>query len=556
MNMPDMTRLWVPLLPLAAAAAVLTPAPEAKACGCVAPQFPAVPVVQAGERIVFSQDGDQVEAHIQIQYEGPAEEFGWLVPVPDVPELLLSSDELFTQVTQATQPTYRLNRVFPDQCLPNGGRGVALPTSAESDSFQGDDGSSPLVARQVIGSFDTATLRADDRQEMFDWLEREGFFVPTGTEDVVGPYIKTGAYFVAVKLVSGAETGEIQPLALRYRSQYPMVPLILTSVAANPNMGVQVWVLGESRAIPRNYLHTVINEEQIDWFNAGQNYNEVIIAATNEAEAGQSFVTEYAGSTDLMDQRLFFQGRFPLRSELSSLSDPVEFLEQVIWRFPITGSLQATLAEALPIPVEFLEQGWDQLGFYQNARWLTQQWAEADPEAFEAWADAFDAAATTDGLFEREVNPLRHAQELFDGHDYMTRLYTTLSPDEMTRDPVFAFNPDLEDVSNIHDAFFEVSCDGAGGTLQLPDGREFRVNDGARWVETRVAADVPFSLRIERLFEEGAPTIAIDNADRISTGLTQTDGGCQATRPEDAAMLSALAAGLLFLAIRRRRRQA
>jgi hypothetical protein len=552
MNASNMTRLWVPALPLAAAAALLAPAPEAHACGCVAPQFPSVPVVQAGERIVFAQDGDRVEAHIQIQYEGPAEEFGWLVPVPDVPELLLSTDELFTQVTQATQPTYRLNRVFPDQCQPNSGRGGSVPV-ADSGGFESGAPDSPLVARQVIGSFDTATLRADDRQAMFDWLEQEGFFVPTGTEDVVGPYIKPGAYFVAVKLVSGADTGEIQPLALRYRSQYPMVPLILTSVAANPNMGVQVWVLGEDRAIPRNYLHTVINEEHIDWFNAGQNYNEVVIAATNEAEAGQSFVTEYAGSSDLMDQRLFAPGRFPLRSELSSTADPVDFLEQVIWRFPITGSLQATLAEALPVPNEFIEQGWDAIGFYQNASWLTQQWAEADPEAYQTWADEFDAAATTEALFEKEVQPLQHAQDLFDEHPYMTRMYTTLSPDEMTRDPIFAFNPDLEDVSNTHDAFFEVSCDGTGGTLELPDGREFRVNDGARWVETRVAAEVPFSRRIERLFEEGAPVVAVDNDDRVSSGLTQASSGCRSTRPEDAALL--LGVGLLFLFIRQRRLQ-
>jgi len=553
MNASRMTQLWLPALPLAAAAALLAPAPEAQACGCVAPQFPSVPVVQAGERIVFSQNGDQVEAHIQIQYEGPAEEFGWLVPVPDVPELLLSTDELFNQVTQQTQPTYRLNRVFPDQCQPNLGRGP-VPSADGGGSFESGDPDSPLVARQVIGSFETATLRADDRQAMFDWLDREGFFVPAGTEDVVGPYIKPGAFFVAVKLVSGADTGEIQPLALRYRSQYPMVPLILTSVAANPNMGVQVWVLGDSRAIPRNYLHTVINEEQIDWFNAGQNYNEVVIEATNEAEAGQSFVTEYAGSTDLMDQRLFFPGRFPLRSELDAATDPVAFLEQVIWRFPITGSLQATLAEALPVPTEFLEQGWDELGFYQNARWLTQQWSESDPEAYAAWAEDFDPVATTETLFQKEVGPIQHAQSLFDDHAYMTRMYTTLSPDEMTRDPIFAFNPDLEDVSNVHDAFFEVSCDGTGGTLQLPDGREFRVNDGARWVETRAAADVPFSRRIERLFEEGAPTVAVDNSDRISSGLTQASSGCRSTRPEDAALL--MGVGLLFLVIRRRRLQA
>ena len=35
---------------------------------------------------------------------------------------------------------------------------------------------------------------------------------------------------------------------------------------------------------------------------------------------------------------------------------------------------------------------------------------------------------------------------------YLTRLLTIVSPEEMTKDPIFAFNPDLPDVSNQHTA--------------------------------------------------------------------------------------------------------
>ena len=40
--------------------------------------------VQAGERIIFAQDNGQVTAHIQIQYQGDAKDFGWLLPLPAV----------------------------------------------------------------------------------------------------------------------------------------------------------------------------------------------------------------------------------------------------------------------------------------------------------------------------------------------------------------------------------------------------------------------------------------------------------------------------------------
>ncbi|CAN0578175.1 unnamed protein product, partial [Laminaria digitata] len=234
--------------------------------------------------------------------------FGWILPLPSVPDMTLGTDELFTQLVATTQPKYRLNRIFEDSCL-------ALPQAAGStnESFNNrDDGAtdpSIVVKQDSIGPFDYAVLKADDRTEMFEWLTENSYFIPTGTEDVVGPYIHEGAYFLALKLRKGNDTGDIQPVVLRYASDLPMIPIILTQVAANPDMGIRVWVLGEHRAIPRNYRHTVLNEEYIDWFNAGQNYNDIVIAATNEAPDGQSFVTEYAGSVDRMVDLLDGPGR-------------------------------------------------------------------------------------------------------------------------------------------------------------------------------------------------------------------------------------------------------
>src|SRR5688572_23607284 len=89
---------------------------DAKACGCFAPPDPSVPIVQAGERIVFAMDGGQVTAHIQIQYSGEASEFGWLLPLPSEPTMKLGVEELFTQIMNTTQPKYRLTRVTGDSC--------------------------------------------------------------------------------------------------------------------------------------------------------------------------------------------------------------------------------------------------------------------------------------------------------------------------------------------------------------------------------------------------------------------------------------------------------
>ena len=58
--------------------------------------------------------------------------------------------------------------------------------------------------------------------------------------------------------------GDLQPIALTYEADLPGIPIRLTAIATQPNLGVLTWVLGTDRAIPSNYLHVEINEARID----------------------------------------------------------------------------------------------------------------------------------------------------------------------------------------------------------------------------------------------------------------------------------------------------
>ena len=88
----------------------------AQACGgpfCSA----SAPVNQAAERIIFSKNADQtVTAVVQIQYQGPSEEFAWVLPVPGIPEVDVSSDLAFTRLQQASNPQYTLTTVVEGRC--------------------------------------------------------------------------------------------------------------------------------------------------------------------------------------------------------------------------------------------------------------------------------------------------------------------------------------------------------------------------------------------------------------------------------------------------------
>src|SRR5688572_17873560 len=92
-------------------AATLLPA-TALACGgffCNSSQ----PVNQAAESIIFVDNGDgTTTAVIQIQYQGPAESFSWLLPISSVPaadtDIGVASNLALQRLQSATNPSYTL----------------------------------------------------------------------------------------------------------------------------------------------------------------------------------------------------------------------------------------------------------------------------------------------------------------------------------------------------------------------------------------------------------------------------------------------------------------
>lgn len=525
---------------------------SADACGCFTPPDPTVPVIQAGERIAFARANGIITAHIQVQYSGPAEEFGWLLPLPAEPELKLGTDELFAQLIATTQPKYRMTREYHGSCPfdpndPNnfGGGGGGGP-SAGSDSEGGIDEGSVLVVEDSIGPYDYAVLRADTQEPMLAWLRENGYFVPTATAESVTPYIRPGAFFLALKLQKGKEVGDLQPVVLKYASDYAMIPIILTGVGAAEDMPVLVWMLGEGRAIPRNYRHTVVNDAVVDWINAGSNYIDVITRAVDEAPEHHSFVTEYAGTSSIMVDLLDPPGRFGTTAELALQTEAREFTAYLIghgygifnnnfgtWQF--TSQVLSILQRELPMPAELVTEGYAPSDYYGSLDYFVGYMATQYPGV--AVDLDFDAAAVAAELEERVVTPTLEAGALFRTNPTLTRLFTTISPGEMTSDPVFSYNPDLPDVSQIHNAKLTFRCGFVGyddinevpATLETEQGWRLDLANGIT-VNPWLTSDLPAAARTETLREEGAPEVLTDN-DNLIEGLIGDragGGGCAA----------------------------
>ncbi|MDX2012451.1 MAG: DUF2330 domain-containing protein [Myxococcaceae bacterium] len=556
-------------------AAVTLLATDALACGCFAgPTTATTPVIQAGERILFAVQNGKVTAHIQIQYQGDAKDFGWLLPLPSVPVLKAGTDELFTQLSATTDPRFTVNFQTVGTCR---ARGIALGCeqqrlSSPSTIDRVAEGTSlpppsPLVFQTSVGPYDAAVLKADDKAEMLGWLSNNRFVVPTTSDAALGPYLRPGAYFLALKLKSGKSAGDLTPIVVEYPSELPMIPITLTSIGATPDMGVQVFLLGNGRAIPRNYRHAVINETLLDWETGGQNYQSLVTRAVGEAPGRHAFVTDYAGPSSVMRDVLVPAGRFGNEAQLAAATSPEAFVE-LLWTLgfgqlpPVadptnTGfapapapprfapGLQAVLLRMLPIPKSLADANFDADAWFRDFARLDQNARQRNPEDFVDYP-AFDAQQLARAVFAEYVAPVREANELFRTFPTLTRLFTTLSPADMTRDPVFSFNPSLPEVPRVRSATWLSNCDNNTVRLVTPSGLSRPPDFGGGQPPT-LAPGVG-ALRIETLAEEGDPLVDVDNKEAVLAQFPEPPGapagGCTSVPDPLTLTLFALAASL------------
>lgn len=508
-----------------------------------------MPVDQTGENILFIQDGPAIEAHIQIQYTGEPQRFAWVVPIPAVPTFRVGSDLLFRELLRSTVPSYTTQPMPGDTCnedlapwLLAAPLGLAVvpvvgvyfvavlafialttvPGCANQDLLaipgSGETAAAATVVfRDSVGAFDITVLEAGTADAVMTWLADNQYTVPLTTRPILAQYANENSLFAAVKLVSSAQVDEIHPIVLRYEYGVPCVPLRLTAVAAASDMGVRTFFLGQARTVPNTYRHVEVNPARLDWLNNGANYMQVVSAAVDDPESGgQGFVTEYAGPSNVVTPINFFwwqsQGIPPVTSATGALAllesrglmsctgsfnpntpfniTPVTPQDSCSFFHPLVRGL---LQDHLPPPANTTER---------------EYWTA--PEAF-GGAPAFNAAAFMEDFNTRIQRPAEDAASALSTRPYLTRLITTISPDEMTVDPEFHEAQGLPDVINTRQVATTTShCDGFT-TAALPDGRRVEIPAGGSWPAFDPA--MPFAERVE---DNPDPTTRITRVSRTA----------------------------------------
>ncbi|MBI5607500.1 MAG: DUF2330 domain-containing protein [Deltaproteobacteria bacterium] len=519
---------------LLATTAASTPA---WACGgCFVPPIDsAAPILQNAERILFVRDPATKKSTVwvEIRYSGPADGFGWVLPLPKVPKVGVGTSYLFDRLDLGTAPRFELDSLPSEGCNFGGGSvgcgsADSAGLSATAATEQGGGGGVTVLQHDQVGPYDYQVIQGKTADDVQNWLNTNGFDTPAKAKSVLADHVAKGDVFVAVKLATGKGVDQIKPISLEMDDAEPCVPLKLTSIAAESDTTIQVYVAGPGRAIPKNHLHVRINPVRLDVLHGAKNYEQVVAAAIDEA-AGRAFITEFAGEIPTV-VKVPAQFAFGNPTEEPLVDYTAIDTSGIAKTKTVCDALADMQIRKLPFTKETVSiiDPLFKFGASAGATDLVTYYKNLNSCPTNAQT-LVDGAALAAALEKEFAGPLRDMTKALTtlgagggAKGRFTRMVMRISPDEMTRDPVFAFSGTLPNVSNVTKGGYGPVC---LGDNQGQNGYRVTIAGLGSWLLANqqqsdgsnlpnLALDprmtkAPAALTVELLDETGDP-IAVD----------------------------------------------
>jgi hypothetical protein len=243
----------------------------------VAPATAATPPMILQERAVIAWDGKTESLLIEPSLDAQGQSFGWIVPLPKVPELVeMGTPDILNTLDFICQPeiikSCQEARIRSDldpfaliaflvlfifivkMIWTNRGLtemdwvvlivGAFLSLAMVSGISKPADRSPPFIVgpeisvrmHEVVGNYEIAVMECQKAQELDAWLETHGFAkLPPAGRPIVEDYIKNGWCFVASKLqLDGEGLRRPHPLFFKFPAARPIYPMRLTAMVSLP----------------------------------------------------------------------------------------------------------------------------------------------------------------------------------------------------------------------------------------------------------------------------------------------------------------------------------
>ncbi len=290
---------------LASVLGVVAQERPASACGgCFHGVAPTERTVVTGHRMAFSISTKQTVLWDQIQYSGDPREFAWVLPVQPGTTIEASYDEWFAALDASTQPQI-IGPTPSGGGNSSGGGGCGCGSSA--DNALSASGGGPghgevqVITQQVVGPYESVTLRATDPQALETWLSQHGYDLPAAIKPTVDAYTSEGFDFIALRLLPGQGVRAMKPVRVITPGADASLPLRMVAAGVGANVGITLWILGEGRYEAQNFPNASIDDAKLVWSSSANRSNYEDLATSTMATAnGRTWLTESAQPANLV----------------------------------------------------------------------------------------------------------------------------------------------------------------------------------------------------------------------------------------------------------------
>lgn len=350
------------------------------------------------------------------------EELAWLLPVPGVPDVEVAPRMIFDRLAAATEPAFELEEVSRGEC-PASVRTLVRDERDRIIGGAGSGGADPdgrevaheaavrAVAGGRAGPYDHVTIEtregvSDPGARALEWLEEHGYRLESIDVDLLREYLEDGMNLLAMRLRADAGAEDVQPVAITLELERALSPMRLARAGASDETRIRVWTAANGRALPHGWPRVEIDEGLIDWPEGGENYDEVVAAAIDEA-GGRGLVTDYLGDAGPIADEVWSdeerQRWEELRASTSSVADE-GVLATLGELFGDAERLESILRDEVPLPDARALASVVRLERF-SARYRPEPAGRSDPfaepgEAAEAEAESPDRGPGPEALLE------------------------------------------------------------------------------------------------------------------------------------------------------------
>ncbi len=294
---------------IAALLCVLVPASASAFCGFyVAPGD--AKLINNATRVALMRHGDTTVMSMQPDYQGPAEEFAMVLPVPQVlkkKQVKTLKRSLFDTLDNFSSP--RMSEYWEqDPCpkpRPKKSSRRYAPSSMPSMAAEKGSGNAPkpyvkIEAQYAVGEYDIVVLSSNDASALETWLVDQKYKIPKNAAPYLAPYINSGSYFFVAKVNPKRAKFEgknaiLSPLRFHFTSKDFTLPIRLGMINSGKEQDIVVFVLGEKRYVPANYPHVPIPTNIIIKDKTRNNFAEFYegLYAKTRKKNENAIITEY-----------------------------------------------------------------------------------------------------------------------------------------------------------------------------------------------------------------------------------------------------------------------